>query len=242
MSSNSAINVYSSSYAKIMTGERGFALLPAENFIRVFMVNKLNDRITPDSAALDFGCGEGRNTNFLVEAGYKVVGTDVSDEAITATELRMKGHDNLRLEKISGPQDIDALPEVFSLALAWEVLHWIGEKDLWIEYMKSIASKMEPGGVFICTMPTEDHYLIRASEEFKEDHYLSDEDSRKACQFYAPKLDRLKAYFTEFGAQEIQTFRYEHGREAHGKDSQGYDKHEMSTDNRFSMYAFYLRF
>jgi SAM-dependent methyltransferase len=225
-----------------MTGERGFALFPAENFIRVFMVNKLNERIRTDSAALDFGCGEGRNTDFLVKSGYKVVGTDVSDEAITATGLRMKGHDNLRLEKITGPLDIVALPEVFSLALAWEVLHWIGEKDLWIEYMESIASKMESDGVLICTMPTEGHYLIRASEEYKEDHYLSDEDSRKACKFFAPKLDQLKAYFTEFGAQEIQTFRYEHGREAHGKDLQGTDKHEMSTDNRFSMYAFYLRF
>ena len=232
MHSNAAVNIYSEEYSNIIHGKSNFSLLPAENLIRIFMINKLKDKITSTSFALDFGCGEGRNTSFLADVGYQVVATDVSDEAIAATQKRMNNVNNIEFVKIDKPQNFYDISNSFSIAVAWEVLHWIGEEELWINYLKSIVSKLASGGSLICTMPTEDHYLISLSEQYKESHFESNADSRKACKFFAPSLDQLKSYFKEFGAKDIQTFRYEHGRE-------GYD---MNLDNRFSMYAFYVHF
>jgi cyclopropane fatty-acyl-phospholipid synthase-like methyltransferase len=232
MAANAAIELYDAGYQRIVDGDDDFMSMPAENFIRLFKINNLHRQKRSNAKALDFGCGEGRHTEFLIRSGYQVVATDVSDAAIAATEKRMPESENLRTQKIESPADLRAIPNMYRLAVAWEVLHWIGEEALWVDYLKTIVSQLEDNGVLICTMPTEDHHLIKFSEEYKENHFLCHAETRASCTFFAPKRDQLLKYFDDFGVHEVQTIRYEQGR----------DENDMSLDNRFSMYAFYLRF
>jgi len=165
-------------------------LMPAENLVRAVKVCKLGIPLVQENKLLDFGCGDGRHTEYFLDLGYKVLSTDCSNEAIDATKYRLlnsKNEKHLITKLITDLNDIEGCDKNINLIVAWEVLHWLGNSEKWRKFF-IIASKklIAQNGSIIFTMPTEEHYLLSSAKKIDQDTYLATVKSRLDCQLYAP--------------------------------------------------------
>lgn len=223
-----SIDIYEADYLKIAQKQKPPFLSPAENLIRAVNQNDLSDG--KDRSALDFGCGDGRNSEYLLSLGYEVVATDVSKGAIEATVARMGKDAATHLLKENEPLPLQ--DDTIDLVVSWEVLHWLGSKDLFEFSLNEFARICRANARMIVTMPTEDHFLIPDAVEQAPDKYLVQSPERKGCVIYAPNRQTLIQFFETFGYRPQAISRY---------DTYG-DVLKNETHLPFSMYVFTLSF
>ena len=98
---------------------------PAENFIRIFKINFENNK---KLRCLDFGCGDGRHTEFLIQNGCKVLATDISTAAINLTKLRLPKFNNFyKYESLEDFKSNIRKKKKFDLIVCWETIHFLGD-------------------------------------------------------------------------------------------------------------------
>jgi SAM-dependent methyltransferase len=228
--SPASISVYEQDFQLKVQGKKGI-LHPSEDLIRLVARGRIA-ATAPGQAALDFGVGDGRHVAYLMSLGYRVTGTDVAPSSLEVTRRDFKGNDKFRGVLLENSPKLPFADGEFALVLAWEVLHWLGSPELWLEGMRELERVLAPGGVILMTMPTEKHYLKRYSLEIGKSTYLCKTPSRMDCIFYSPNLFTLKHLFeTELGLSVEQTLRYEYGSTAT----------EASLDEGMSFYGFCLK-
>lgn len=226
-----SIEVYANEYKKRLK-TKDF-MFPAENLVRHIKSSGLDKVAKNNNQALDFGCGEGRHTIYLSQCGYKLYSVDVDESAIDATQTNALLNDvigQLTLKLIANSSELHHLENKFNLILAWEVLHWLGNKISWIESLKVFHKILSSEGRLILTMPTENHFLLDTAKRLGKDEYRASEKSREGCLFYAPNLELLKQLFKTCGFKIIK-----HSFYAHGTTEQ-----DWSISNPFSMNVFTL--
>lgn len=69
-------------------GSGSFFRYPSEIFVTQFLRHKNN--ITLNGKALDYGCGSGNNTEFLIEEMESVFGLDISESSIGITKKKIE--------------------------------------------------------------------------------------------------------------------------------------------------------
>lgn len=176
--------------------------------------------------ALDFGCGEGRNTRYLCDLGYKVKALDVAPSAVDLTMKRLGGRD-ADVELHTHGQSVGGSGE-YHLILAYEVLQWLGSRDNLLLYLNMFRGSLHPRGVFILSMPAENHYHTLSGIDLGESRYEVTTEQRKGCVQYAPDLPAIKALLAGAGfAVEVL-----------GVHAYGYDGKEHSSSRLHSMYMF----
>lgn len=212
-----------------------FMEIPAEDLVRIVNIHKILPQ--NHARALDFGCGDGRHVEYLNKRGFNVTGTDVSQSAIKATKLRMSltGNAKVSLDLMEPDQMLSYDDASFELVISWETIHWVGSKELFLQYMKEFKRVLGKNGKIIVTMPTEFHYLKDYSIEEGDCVYHCRAEERDNTTFYSPNLTTLKYLFEDvLGLKIIDIFRYDHGR------SSGGSLQSITIRNLFSMYAFLL--
>ena len=99
---------------------------------------------------LEIGCGEGRDALPLLNAGYDLLATDVSPEAIAYCQALTECHKD-RFCKLDCVKD--SLPQRFDLILAVAVLHMlVPDADRTAFYRFLRAHLTSDGVALICTM------------------------------------------------------------------------------------------
>lgn len=115
------MNAYTSFYKKEIKKKNINFLEPAENFIRIFKMNITKKK----QKCLDFGVGDGRHTEYLLNKKHSVLSTDISEEAINLSKKRLGQFKNFKLFN-----DKSYLTKKFSnnldLIICWETIHWLG--------------------------------------------------------------------------------------------------------------------
>ena len=91
-----SIQLYETQYQEMIQGKRPFFRTPPDALVRAIFVESIFPA-EGGARALEFGCGEGRNVEFLVDLGYDVTATDVSAAACDATAKRMGEKADIRL-------------------------------------------------------------------------------------------------------------------------------------------------
>lgn len=93
---------------------------------------------------LEVACAEGLLTQSLAERGDVVVGTDVSDRALTRARGRLAGRPNVRFER----SDVftDPITEHFDLVVASEVLCFAESIPMLDAALERLAGCLEHGG------------------------------------------------------------------------------------------------
>ena len=107
-------------------------------------------RILPGHALLEVGCGEGRDARAVLEKGYALLATDLSQEAIAYCQSAMpRCKDCFRvLDCLSG-----TLEERFDFIYAVAVIHMLVPDEDRDAFYHFIRSHLKPRGVaLICTM------------------------------------------------------------------------------------------
>jgi tellurite methyltransferase len=117
----------------------------------VEMVGKLDRSIIRN--VLDLGCGTGRHTLFLAQAGFEVSAVDSSPEALSilGKQINEKG---IRVNVLQGDYFDDLFAgDSFDFVLAYNVIYH-GSRDSFRNTIRLIRRWLKPGGWFFFTCPT----------------------------------------------------------------------------------------
>jgi methionine biosynthesis protein MetW len=114
----------------------------------------LNELIWPGTVVLDVGCGDGsRYTDYLISAGAKVHGFDVSDFAVRAARKR-----GIEAQVANLDRSLPAADEAFDSAVCIEVLEHLVEPEF---TAKEIYRMLKPGGSLLVTVPNVGFWGVR---------------------------------------------------------------------------------
>ncbi len=105
--------------------------------------------------AVDFGCGAGRSTRFLVQQGFQAVGVDISSEMISmALELDPAG--DYRLVGDAGPEDLES--QCYDLVMSAFTFDNIPGKDRKTRLFTELKRLLSTGGRIVNLVSTRDMY------------------------------------------------------------------------------------
>jgi 2-polyprenyl-3-methyl-5-hydroxy-6-metoxy-1,4-benzoquinol methylase len=127
---------------RLLTDEQGSWVL--EHLHRYALVTSLSK----GKIVLDIACGEGYGSNILAEAADRVIGVDISEEAVRHAEAKYK-RDNL--EFLQG--SVDRIPledSSVDLVASFETLE---HHDLHVEMIREIKRVLRPGGLLVISTP-----------------------------------------------------------------------------------------
>jgi histidinol-phosphate/aromatic aminotransferase/cobyric acid decarboxylase-like protein/ubiquinone/menaquinone biosynthesis C-methylase UbiE len=102
---------------------------------------------------VDFGCGVGRHTIALAQAGYQVTGVDISAWAVSEAQRRSKkaGLDIGWQVKDILRQEISDLSHI-NAAISIDAFGWGSDSDQ-LRLLRRIRSSLAPGGFLILSLP-----------------------------------------------------------------------------------------
>ncbi|AEL25056.1 class I SAM-dependent methyltransferase [Cyclobacterium marinum] len=118
----------------------------------------LKGRFTKEMMILDAGCGEGRNTHYFIQKGYRIVGVDGNSSAISMARISGRtldpNFDPLRFQ-VAELEDIPFHSEAFDAVLSSAVLHFAKNKIHFLELFQEHMRVLKPGGLFWLRMCTD---------------------------------------------------------------------------------------
>ncbi len=118
----------------------------------------LRGRIPRGSQVLDAGCGNGRNSQYLLDAGYDVFATDVKPDALGEV-MRMAARlnpslppTNFRLEPVETMSFAD---ESMDVVLSIAVLHFARDDAGFAAMLQSMWRVLRPAGLLFCRLASD---------------------------------------------------------------------------------------
>lgn len=132
----------------------------------IYLTGLLKEYQITDGLVLDLGCGTGTMTELLAEAGYDMIGIDLSEEMLeTAMEKRAEsGHDILYL--CQDMREFELYGTVRAIVCVCDSMNYILEEDE-IEGILSSAARnyLDYDGLFIFDLNTEYKYRELLGEQ-----------------------------------------------------------------------------
>lgn len=118
----------------------------------------LKGRFNKEMMILDAGCGEGRNTHYFIQKGYRIVGIDSNSSAISMARISGRtldpNFDPLRFQ-VAELEDIPFHSEAFDVVLSSAVLHFAKNRVHFLELFQEHMRVLKPGGLFWLRMCTD---------------------------------------------------------------------------------------
>lgn len=107
-----------------------------------FFLDFINQQ--PESRVLDLGCGTGRLTIALAQAGHRVMGVDPHTDSLTAARAKPGAH---AVEWIDGTSAHVPLSASFdAVVMSAHVAQAINDDAQWCNTLKNIRAALRPGG------------------------------------------------------------------------------------------------
>ena len=136
--------------------------------------------------ALEAGASIGIFTEMLAGRCDELLAVDVSEKAVAAAQKRLEGHDHVRVERRTLPEQMPDGP--FDLILASEVLYYFTREEM-LATLASFERELAPGGAFLAvhwrretkTYPLqgdEVHELLRNHTRLTSTETVSEPDYR----------------------------------------------------------------
>jgi 2-polyprenyl-3-methyl-5-hydroxy-6-metoxy-1,4-benzoquinol methylase len=112
------------------------------------MVAALTRYLPRGASVLDAGCGEGRNTVHLAEAGFAVRAFDVSKQALTNASGAWPQYTDVRWE-LGDLFSVSLPPDGYDAVVMDSVLHWLESPDAVQRGVRRMQAATKPGGVHV---------------------------------------------------------------------------------------------
>lgn len=132
-----------------------FEAWQAEESARAAMWQRRLDivrRFIGSGRLLDVGTGDGRFLDSAKQAGFEVVGTEVSETG--AAYAQDRGLD-VQLGQIT---DLDFPPQSFDVATIWHVLEHVPDPA---GVLRQVHALLRPNGVLVVAVPNEENFFLR---------------------------------------------------------------------------------
>lgn len=143
-----------------------------------YLIRVLKENGIEDGLILDLGCGTGELTMRLAEAGYDMIGVDLSDQMLQIArekqERRLPDMEILYL--MQDMREFELYGTVRAVICACDSLNYILEEEELLEVFRLVNNYLDPGGLFIFDMNTRYKYeTLMGDQIFAE--------NREECSF-----------------------------------------------------------
>jgi SAM-dependent methyltransferase len=141
----------------------------------------LRGRVPPGTRVLDAGCGGGRNLQYLLQAGYAVLGADEDPAAIAAVrrmaatlapDLPVR---NFRVEPVEAMSFPDDCADV---VVSSAILHFARDDAHFGAMLTSMWRVLAPGGMLFCRLASDIGMETRMQRISGRRHHLPDGSDR----------------------------------------------------------------
>ena len=156
--------------------KKGLLIYPEGYIVRIFMSTfpqpLLSDRNFEGRRILDLSCGYGRNLGLLLDLGFSVFATEVSDEVIKKTH---KNFPEVEIRKGSN----NSLPfenSFFDYLMACNTCYYLEADTVFTDNLCEISRVLKPGGFFIGSMPAMNHFIFSGCEPCDDGSVIIRED------------------------------------------------------------------
>ena len=157
-------------------------IYPVEFVVRTFLGTypnlKMDRTKYTESKILDIGYGDGRNMPLLNNLGFKIYGVEISDEINTqaAERLKLLGIDAEL--KTGSNNSIPYGKNIFDYILACHACYYINEGTTFTDNINEITRVLKPGGIFICSVPMSDTYILKDAEKINPESDINELHSK----------------------------------------------------------------
>lgn len=170
----------------------------------------LKGRIQKGMTVLDAGCGNGRNSIYLMKAGVDVYGVDSSEKAIQQIrESAVQISPDIPWQHFM-VADLASLPHasaMFDVVICSAVLHFSKEEAHFRSMVQELVRVLKPGGMLFCRLSTtiglKDKLNKVAEHKYQMSHgpvwFLADEDMLISLEkeLKAVRMEPLKTVLVE---------------------------------------------
>lgn len=143
-------------------------VLPAQGLVRVMKGNYPNLPSLPKSgAAIDIGCGDGRNSRFLSSLGFSTVGLEISEEIVLGLRSQPKSREEF---VVGNSAEIPFQDSTFDLLVGWNSIYYMGSSGLQIaDHFKEFRRVLKSDGTAIFSIPQPTSFIYRNLEKVRPD-------------------------------------------------------------------------
>jgi 2-polyprenyl-6-hydroxyphenyl methylase/3-demethylubiquinone-9 3-methyltransferase len=142
---------------------------------------------------LDVGCGEGRFTAELANAGARVVGVDVAEEPLRRARAR---HPELDLRLLAGEDGWELEDAAFDVVWAGEVIEHVADTAAWLSEVRRV---LRSGGSLLMSTPAHPRLTLMRLVLSK----------RAFAGHFEPRGEHLRFYSRETLTRLISDFGFE---------------------------------
>ena len=148
---------------------------PVEFVVRALMGNypllKLDKAKFPGSKILDVGYGDGRNMPLLFNLGFDVYGIEISEEINELAQTRLAKLGVSAQLKQGRNAGIPFEDGFFDFVLACHSCYYIDPGTTFDTVLDEVSRVLSPRGVFICSLPMHDTYILEDAERLGDGYY-----------------------------------------------------------------------
>ena len=148
-----------------------------------------------DAVVLDAGCGVGYGTAYLANVAQRVVGVDVSDDAVSYARAHYAAANVEFL--IADVLELPFAEDSFDTVCSFEIVEHVADAE---GFVAELARVLKPGGRLVLSTPRTDDPTLRPDNPFHEREF--DADELRAL------LSPAFASVELFGQRRIQTARH----------------------------------
>jgi SAM-dependent methyltransferase len=151
--------------------------------IDIYLLDQiLKGRFNKQMNILDAGCGEGRNTIYFLNEGYKIFGVDSNPIAIQMARIYaqtiQKDYDIFRFQT-SLIEHIPFHQGAFEVVISSAVLHFANSESHFLIMMEELMRVLKPGGIFFLRMTTDQGNMEEKSPHLGDGVYLLPDGSER---------------------------------------------------------------
>ncbi len=123
-----------------------------------YIIELLKKNNVSEGLVLDLGCGTGTMTELLAEAGYDMIGIDLSEDMLNVAldKKYESGHDILYLNQ--DMREFELYGTVNAIVSVCDSMNYILEEKELLQVFRLVNNYLDPSGVFVFDMTTEAKY------------------------------------------------------------------------------------
>ncbi len=116
--------------------------------------------VTPGSLLCELGCGTGTMTRRLAEAGYDMIGIDLSEEMLDIARYEHPECEQDILYLNQDMREFELYGTVAAVVSLCDSMNYLTSEEELLQVFKLVNNYLDPGGYFIFDMKTEYHYEV----------------------------------------------------------------------------------